>query len=137
MNIQTLDGESKKWIINTINSDNKSDLHKNAAVLIRNVFPTTTIKEEVQIEVKRNKYLYLDFYLPLLKVGIEIDGQQHSKYTNFLSKNPLNFIKQKINDNLKNEWCKLNEIILIRLNYDEKPNVWREKLINLGFNNEK
>lgn len=135
MNIKTLDGFTKKWNLNSIESENKSGLHTQAASLLKETFPTIHFLEEVQIEVKSNKHLYLDFYIPLFKVAIETDGQQHSKYSNFLSKNPLNFIKQKINDRLKEEWCKLNNIQLIRLDYSEDMDEWKNKLTSFGINN--
>lgn len=133
MIVSTLDGYNYKWKINSVEREHKSDLHKNAAVLLKNIFKTSLICEEVQIMVKKNKYLYLDFFLPLYKLAIEIDGQQHTKYNNFFYKTPLNFFKQKINDNLKISWCNMNNITLIRLGYNEQPHEWRNKLISLGF----
>lgn len=136
MIISTLDGKTYKWRPESIDKQNKSNLHKNAAVLIKNIFKTSSILEEVQIQIKQNKYLYLDFYLPLYKLAIEIQGEQHTKYNNFFYKTPLNFIKQKINDSMKQQWCELNNITLIKLEYDKQPDEWRNQLINCGLNNE-
>ena len=132
MLVKTLDDFEYKWSMTTIEKSHKSSLHKNAAVLIRNIFPTSTILEEVQFTAKKNKHLYLDFFIIPFKIAIEIDGEQHETYSNFFSKNPFNFMRQKINDRLKQEWCTLNNITLIRLKHNEQPNEWREKLILCG-----
>ena len=136
MIVSSVDGKKSKWKMEVVEKTNQSQLHKNARILIENIFKTAQIKEEVQIEVKKNKRLYLDYYLPLYRLAIEINGKQHSSYSDFFSKNPLNFIKQKINDKLKQDWCELNNITLIRLNYSEEPHEWRQKLLSLGFPND-
>lgn len=137
MKVLTLDNFEYKWKMETVLKANKSQLHKNAAVLIKNVFNTSSILEEIQIQVKKNKFLYLDFYLPLFQLAVEVDGGQHETYSNFMSKNPLNFIKQKINDKLKTEWCELNNITLIRLKHDEEPADWRSRLLCFGNDSKK
>ena len=57
-----------------------------------------------------------DFYLPSLNYLIEYDGEQHFKYTaGWNSKE--DFEKTKIHDAYKNQWCKENNIPLIRIPY--------------------
>ena len=61
---------------------------------------------------------YFDFYVDN-KYLIEFDGEQHFYFKN----NPNNwntkenFIKTKYRDNFKNNWCKINNIPLIRIPY--------------------
>lgn len=68
--------------------------------------------------VKR-KLLQFDFYLPDYQCCIEVDGLQHYKpilwhgITKEEAENNFNTIKQ--NDNIKNDFCVNNNIVLIRL----------------------
>jgi hypothetical protein len=59
--------------------------------------------------------------------AIEYDGQQHFKPTTFghftQEKAELNYLQNKIRDNIKTEYCKLNKIKLIRIPYWEKDNI--------------
>ena len=60
-----------------------------------------------------------DFYLPKDNICIEFDGPQHFKATDlFGGKEEL--IKTKFRDNIKNEYCKINNINLIRISYKDK-----------------
>ena len=58
-----------------------------------------------------NSPLYFDFYIDN-KYVIEYDGIQHFKQTGW---EPLEIIQQR--DNMKNKWCKLNNIPIIRIPY--------------------
>lgn len=71
----------------------------------------------------RNK-LPFDFYLPDHNMCIEFDGKQHFVPTNFYGCSDKlslkSFNELKINDKIKNKFCQLNNIILIRISYVEK-----------------
>ncbi|RHZ65136.1 hypothetical protein Glove_319g194 [Diversispora epigaea] len=57
--------------------------------------------------------LELDIYYPEYGLAIEIQGVQHEKYIGFFHRgNPNNFIKQQERDQLKNELCEENWIVL-------------------------
>ena len=128
MIIKTLDGYEKKWNFNkSRDSLERSNLHLEVRGFLKSEFPTVYFLEEIQIPVKKNKYLYLDFYLPIYNIAIESDGEQHEKKSSYFHKNPFDFIKQKINDRAKNSWCELNNIRLIRLKYDESYEQWMNK----------
>lgn len=62
-----------------------------------------------------------------LKCLIEYDGEQHFKPVRFgnvpIQKAEQNLIKVKENDNIKNKYCKKNNIKLIRISYLEKENI--------------
>ena len=66
-------------------------------------------------------YAKFDFYLPKYNILIEYDGIQHFEPRCFggCSKEQAeyNFKKTKIHDIYKNEWCKNNNIQLIRIPY--------------------
>jgi very-short-patch-repair endonuclease len=71
---------------------------------------------------KNTKELPFDFYLPHYNLCIEYDGEHHyhivSKYggQEYLD-------KIKINDKIKNEWCLINNINLLRISYKEKSKI--------------
>lgn len=62
--------------------------------------------------------LPFDFFLPDYNILIEYDGQQHFQIAFGQSEKKL--IKQQEYDKIKNEWCKNNNIVLIRIPYYQK-----------------
>jgi hypothetical protein len=77
----------------------------------------------------RNKNpLPFDFYLPEYKICIEYDGEQHFS-SKWLGENSLT--KTKENDIIKNNYCRENNINLIRIPYTEKEKIG--EILNEGF----
>jgi very-short-patch-repair endonuclease len=67
--------------------------------------------------INNNKrYLFFDFYLVDLNICIEYDGIQHFKPVSMFGGNSA-FIKLRYNDKLKDDYCNLNGIKLIRIPY--------------------
>lgn len=59
--------------------------------------------------------LPFDFYIPELNICIEYDGEQHFEIVgHWGGENALKEIKKR--DEIKNEYCSLNNIVLLRLN---------------------
>jgi len=75
---------------------------------------------------KNQKKLSFDFYLPDYNTCIEYDGKQHFQETNYWKNNKMKLEKTKQNDLIKNNYCKENNIELIRIKYDESI---QEKLL--------
>jgi len=72
--------------------------------------------------------LRFDIYLPHYCVCIEFDGEQHFKIVeNWGGVKSLNYIQN--NDNIKNEYCKKNNIKLYRIRYDENINERMEEIL--------
>lgn len=68
---------------------------------------------------KYKRKLAFDFYLPDLNICIEFDGQQH--YISIDRWGGDNGLKtRQIRDEIKNKYCENNNIILIRIKYNEK-----------------
>ena len=65
------------------------------------------------------KLLKFDFYLPDHNICIEYDGKQHFEKYNF-EKNDNQLINRKIRDGIKNNFCNINNIRLVRIKYNEK-----------------
>lgn len=90
-------------------------------------------KEQYKIKECRNmRPLPFDFAIfneNKLKYLIEYDGSQHYsiKFTN----SSKEFERIKFNDQIKNDFCKKNNIILIRLKYvrNENPNIFKYKVL--------
>lgn len=55
--------------------------------------------------------LRLDFYLPEYNLAIEYDGKHH-----FENKDKKELHRQIYRDNIKNSWCQINSVPLLRIN---------------------
>lgn len=87
-------------------------------------------KEKRFKECKFKRELPFDFYLPDYNTCIEFDGPQHFKPTYFwrgkeLSENEAksNYEKIKLSDSIKTNFCKNNNINLIRISYKDINNI--------------
>jgi len=67
------------------------------------------------------KKLYFDFYLPNYNTCIEYDGLQHFKIIKQFG-GEKEFINIQNRDKIKNEYCKNNNIHLLRIKYNENIN---------------
>ena len=79
------------------------------------------IKYEYQkkfIGCKRQNYLPFDFYLPNYNICIEYDGEQHYCIIKYWGDKD-GFMKRQENDKIKTDFCKDNNIKLIRIKYNE------------------
>jgi len=103
----------------------RSDLHIRARELIRKAYPFDIVAEEVPVP---GEHLFLDFFIPRQKICVEVQGQQHSNFSVFFHGTKHKFIASQERDYRKSEWCKINGLILITLEYNEKPEIWEQKL---------
>jgi very-short-patch-repair endonuclease len=93
----------------------------NGERLIRIFLQENNIKYVKQQRFKNCKYkqqLRFDFFLPDYNLCIEFDGQQHFKKFSF-EKNDNELNERIKRDNIKNEYCKNNNIHLLRIKYNE------------------
>ena len=81
---------------------------------------------------KNKKKLPFDFYLPTYNACVEYDGLQHFKPVDHFG-GEEGFKQRKHNDLIKNQFCKLNNIQLIRIRYDQDV----ETELDNFFNNTK
>lgn len=106
--------------------------HKVARELLHDIFSGYSIYEEVKlpgtVNPAKKSVLYLDFYIPNAIMGIEVHGEQHFKYIPYFHKSKAGFAMAKKRDLDKKEWCRINEITLVELRWDEDPEYWREKI---------
>ena len=69
-----------------------------------------------------------DFYVNNQYI-IEFDGEQHFNYTQTGWNTKEQFIKTKEHDNYKNQWCKENNIPIIRIPYLHEKDICLEDLL--------
>lgn len=104
---------------------NASNLHLQVREFLKENFPALNILEEVYI---KSECIYLDFYIPTLKICVEAMGGQHFEDNRFFYKSKLDFYRAKARDRIKAEWCELNNIKLVYFYPDECEEQWRKKL---------
>ena len=118
----------------------KSLLHKSVKKILRDTFPNISLYEEVTLPGSRRgtktSPLIADFLIPDLMLVVEAHGEQHFKYTPYFhgaihQGGKMNFALAKQRDLYKIEWCKINNIDLVALNYHETEDEWRKKLKTL------
>lgn len=89
---------------------------------IRKLLQKNDIKFDYQKtfnDCKNINKLYFDFYLPDHNLCIEYDGLQHFKAIKHFG-GKAGLIKTQKRDKIKNEYCKANNIRLLRIKYNEK-----------------
>ena len=96
--------------------DCKSNFQWETGVALQRVFPRFIILEEFNIPRSR---LHIDFFIPELLIAVEADGAQHEKYSFFFHGSKANFRRSLARDRKKEQWCKTNNIILVRVKKNE------------------
>lgn len=132
MILKDLQGNSYKLqltgIYNQTNNSVKSSLHLKARELLQSIYSGVPILEEVPIQIRPKEMYYLDFFLPLLNLGIEIQGEQHYNKNAMFHKSQSDFLKQQKRDAEKRLWAEINGFDLIELKFDEQDK-WQEQLL--------
>jgi len=88
---------------------------------VRNILKKNGIDFEYQksfCDLKMVNCLSFDFYLPEYDMCIEYDGEQHFRPVDYWG-GKEGFEKRKLYDKEKNDYCKLNNINLIRISYKD------------------
>ena len=81
-------------------------------------------------DCKNINKLAFDFYLPNKNICIEFDGRQHFEPIEYFG-GVYSLERQKIKDKIKDNFCKNNNIKLIRIPYYEFDNI--EKILNYSL----
>lgn len=137
MKVTGINGREYVWNLtgyDVFNDDKRkrSKFHIRARNLLKELFNSYRILEEVKLpgstELHRKSVLYLDFYIPSIRLGVEVHGQQHYEFCPFFHKNKADFLKGQARDDDKVSWCKLNDIKLVTLKYTESDDEWRQRI---------
>ena len=115
--------KEKGWIdwYDFLGIDKKSNM-SHGEVLISNFLDENKIKYNYNKSLKdciSSSKLRFDFYLTEYNICIEFDGIQHFFPCEMFG-GEEEFQKLKIRDSIKNEWCSVNDIKLIRFKYNQK-----------------
>jgi hypothetical protein len=131
MKVIGLDGRNYAWkLVNHVplNNDDlqRSSLHIQARELLRSIYPLDRILEEVSLPGSNG--LAIDFYIPVYKLAVEVQGEQHYEYILYFHGSPSGFLKSKQRDKDKKHWLELNTISLVEFPHNESTEQWRERL---------
>lgn len=128
LSLRTLDGYDLKHKIVSSVLGNTSTLHSNTRELLKAEFPFLVIMEEVSIPIFKKQLVKFDFFIPQKSLFIEVQGEQHFKYTPHYHKNKIGFLKAVTRDTNKKAWCLLNNYNLIEFLWNEDIETWKNKL---------
>lgn len=87
-------------------------------------------KENKFNDCKDQRLLPFDFYLPDYNMCIEFDGIQHFKPIEYFG-GLKTYKETKRRDKIKNDYCKNNNIQLIRIKYDKNIKKFLESIFNI------
>lgn len=114
-----------KYVVSPNELRPRSSFHLRARAVIKTEYPTDVILEEVPVP---GEHLYLDFFLPLRHLVIEVHGQQHYVYNSMFHASKKDFLAGKLNDSRKKQWCDINNFSLLVLPYNERDDEWLERI---------
>ena len=103
-----------------------SQYHLRARALLRGMFPTERLHEEVVLPGSGK--LRLDFLLPMYNLAVEVHGQQHYTFTPHWHLYPHKFWDARRRDMNKADWCSLNNLALAELPFNETDDEWRKRI---------
>lgn len=127
MRVFGLDGKQYAWVPASRPRGAVSSYHLKARELLAEEFPMITVMEEVALPGSGN--LSADFYVPMKRLLVEVQGQQHTEYNHHMHQGQkTNFYKSVKRDERKRQWCELNNITYVELSYGEDLDGWRGKI---------
>jgi len=98
---------------------NMSKLADKTYDLLRTIFPFYTIVPEYYIYYKGTR-LFFDFFIKELNLLIEVQGKQHYFFVKHFHTDKEGFLKSKYRDNLKQEYCQANNILLLYIHSEDE-----------------
>ena len=137
MKVTGLDGRSynlntSDYVVKNDCQRDRSTYHLKARDLIVETYGGYSVLEEVKLPgstpVGKRGYLYLDFLIPRLNVAFEVHGRQHYEFVLHFHKTKAGFLKSQYRDHQKKQWCELNNITLVELNYEHDTEHWRTQI---------
>ena len=112
------------------NKDSK--LEVKAKLILEYIFKRPFVK--IRPDFLRNEVtgynLEIDLYNDDLKLGVEINGDQHYKFIPFFHRNKDQFVKQRYRDEMKKMKCQKQGITLIEVPYSVGENGLKSYLVD-------
>ena len=112
----TVDVRPSKYPIRAVS---KSKLQGIAGEHLTDRFPNSPVLEEFTIPGSK---LSVDFFLPIKKIAVEVQGIQHKEHSVFFHgdrKLSLEYGRQKSRDRQKANWCEINGFKMIEVFTEE------------------
>ena len=133
MKTRGLDGQVHNWklhgyVVRASESRPRSKLHLKARTILKDIFQTVQILEEVAAPITRTEKLFFDFYINTVKLVVEVHGQQHYKFNTLFHSSAQDFANQRKRDRRKVEWCEYNNITYVELPYNEDEDQWVSRI---------
>src|SRR6185312_12325118 len=114
MKVVGLDGRQYTWNLADKGSRaTASAPHKRARKLLAELFGSEPRLEEVR--PPGSGQLFFDFFLPRSGIVVEVNGEQHDRYSSFFHKSRLGFLQSTARDNKKQSFCEANMLRLVIL----------------------
>ena len=92
--------------------------------ILRSLLPHCTITPQYRLvcptQVRKSTRVYLDYYVPELKLGIEYHGYQHYEFPNHCHRTKAKFEAQQLRDQWVREYCVTNSIAYMEIPYWEE-----------------
>jgi len=85
--------------------------------------------EKTFSDCKDKALLRFDFYFPIINEVVEIDGEQHEKIIKYFG-GEEGYLDRVKKDNIKNKYCKDNNIKMTRIPYRTNKVIEFKELIN-------
>lgn len=126
MKVYDTSGKLHNWTPKSNPRFRPSSYHESALALVRQLYSVDQILEEVYLP---GENMYLDIFLPSRKLAVEIQGEQHYKFNNHFYKHEDDFRKAQMRDKRKAEWCNINGIDLVTLDYNNESE-WERLIIS-------
>lgn len=102
-----------------------SQFEEEVLALLKLAFPNYRIVQQHSVRYM-GQLLFFDFYIPALQLLIECQGEQHYKYVPHFHGMKADYKESKKRDQLKREWAEQEQIPLLEIRFDKKPNTPRE-----------
>jgi len=106
-----------------------SDIEERMYSLLQETFPHYKIERQFYIIINNQK-LFFDFKVEVLKLLIEIQGEQHYNFNKFYHNDTRSFNQYKMRDKMKVHWAEENSYTLLSFSQEEIPKD-KFELINL------
>lgn len=103
--------------------------HKRARELLGSLYPLYRRLEEVPLPGTGG--LSADFFIPLLRLMVEVQGVQHTRPVGFFHGDVTGYYRGVRADKRKEDFCVLNNIRLVALPYDESDERWGRRILGL------
>lgn len=133
MKVKDLDNNSYNlkligYVVQGNDTRHRSQLHIRARRILKDMFPTMQILEEIPIKLRQNENGFLDFYINTIKTVVEVHGEQHYKFNPLFHTSSFDFINQQKKDRDKQTWCEINNLTYVELPYNEGEEEWEKRL---------